>query len=262
MTGNATAKTTRFVKPVRHIAVLAVLAVIVVFMLPDSAQASDDVNEDFFTWAGFEMTTDIPTIHPVLKNLRFKLFMQGRFGENSSRFSQGLIRTGAGYKFNEKITAWLGYDWIPTNRPLALRQPFNNHGLWQQLSLQERFSFGTLVSRTRFEQHFFDIPGSTDTAQLFRQMIKLTAPLPSQLNPLSTQLSLVVWNEIFANLNSTDAGSRSGFNQNRAFVGIGYPISKAKLLEIGYMNQYINRSHNPRPDQMLHVFSVTLLMNF
>jgi len=233
-----------------------------------NAQAADDVSEDFFTWAGFEMTTDIPTIHPVLKNLRFKLFMQGRFGDDSSRFSQGLIRTGAGYRFNEKITAWLGYDWIPTNRPLALRQPFNNHGLWQQLSFQERFSFGTLVSRTRFEQHFFDIPGSTDTAQLFRQMIKLTAPLPewlnslNPLNPHSTKLSVIVWNEIFANLNSTDAGTRSGFNQNRAFAGIGYPISKSKLLEIGYMNQYINRPHNPRPDQMLHVFSVTLLMNF
>ncbi|MCB1948407.1 DUF2490 domain-containing protein, partial [Nitrosomonas sp.] len=110
-----------------------------------------------------------------------------------------------------------------------------------------------------------DIPGSTDTAQLFRQMLKLTAPLPqslNRLNPLSANLSLIVWNEIFANMNSTDAGTRSGFNQNRAFVGIGYPISKTKLLEIGYMNQYINRPHNARPDQMLHVLSVTLLMNF
>ena len=98
---------------------------------------------------------------------------------------------------------------------------------------------------------------------LFRS--KLTAPLPqslNRLNPLSANLSLIVWNEIFANMNSTDAGTRSGFNQNRAFVGIGYPISKTKLLEIGYMNQYINRPHNARPDQMLHVLSVTLLMNF
>ena len=230
-----------------------------------SAQAADDVKEDFFTWAGFEMTTGIPAAHPALENFRFKLFMQGRFGDNSSHFSQGLIRTGAGYVVNEKMTVWLGYDWVPTSRPIALRHPFNDHALWQQLSLQERFPFGTVISRTRFEQHFFDIPGSTDTAQLFRQMLKLTAPLPqslNRLNPLSANLSLIVWNEIFANMNSTDAGTRSGFNQNRAFVGIGYPISKTKLLEIGYMNQYINRPHNARPDQMLHVLSVTLLMNF
>jgi len=256
MTGISTEKTIRFVKTVRLIVAIAA------FVLSASVQASDDISEDFFTWAGFEMTTGMPAAHPALQNFRFKLFMQGRFGDDSSRFSQGLIRTGAGYVFNEKMAAWLGYDWVPTSRPLALRRPFNDHALWQQLSLQERFSFGTLISRTRFEQHFFDIPGSSDTAQLFRQMFKFTAPLPQSLNPLSTKLSLIVWNEIFANMNSTDAGTRSGFNQNRAFAGIGYPISKAKLLEIGYMNQYINRPHNPRPDQMLHVFSVTLLMNF
>ena len=214
-------------------------------------------SEDFYTWAGIEMTSGVPAVHPFLRNFRYKLFMQGRFGDDSSRFTQGLIRNGLGYAFSEKMTVWLGYDWVPTSGPLALR-PFNDHALWQQLSLQERYSFGTLASRTRFEQHFFDIPGSTDTAQFFRQMFKLSSPL----HPVSTKLSLVVWNEVFANLNSTDAGTRSGFNQNRAFAGIGFAVSKDKILEIGYMNQYINRSHNPRPDQILHVFSVTLLVNY
>jgi hypothetical protein len=214
-------------------------------------------DEDFYTWAGIEMTSGVPAVHPLLRNFRYKLFMQGRFGDDSSRFTQGLIRTGLGYAVSGKMTVWLGYDWVPTSRPLALR-PFNDHALWQQLSLQEHYSFGTLASRTRFEQHFFDIPGSTDTAQFFRQMFKLSSPL----HPVSTKLSLVVWNEVFANLNSTDAGTRSGFNQNRAFAGIGYAVSKDKILEIGYMNQYINRPHNPRPDQMLHVFSVTLLVNY
>ena len=219
--------------------------------------SAEHPSEDFYTWAGFEMTGNMPTNNPYLKNFRHKLFIQGRFGDSSSRFTQGLIRSGIGYAFNEKIIAWLGYDWVPTSRPLALR-PFNDHAVWQQLSLKDSYSFGTVISRTRFEQHFFDIPGSSDVAQLFRQMLKLTTPIPL----VSPNISLVVWNEIFTNLNSTDAGTQSGFNQNRAFAGMGYRINKNMSVEVGYMNQYINRPNNPRLDQMLHVLSVTMLLNF
>jgi hypothetical protein len=117
------------------------------------APALRAADEDFYTWTGIEMTSGVPAAHPFLRNFRYKLFMQGRFGDDSSRFTQGLIRTGLGYAFSEKMTVWLGYDWVPTSRPLALR-PFNDHALWQQLSLQEHYSFGTLASRTRFERIF------------------------------------------------------------------------------------------------------------
>ena len=226
-------------------------------LILSSTVCAENAAEDFYTWAGFEMTGDMPEKNPYLKNFKYKLFMQGRFGDHSSQFTQGLIRSGIGYNFNHKVTAWLGYDWVPTRRPLALN-PFNDHALWQQLSVRNDYSFGAVISRTRFEQHFLDIPGSTDVAQLFRQMIKLSIPMPA----VSSQISFVTWNEIFANMNSTDTGRKSGFNQNRAFAGLGYSISKSKLLEVGYMNQYINRPNSPRPDQMLHVLSVTLLLNF
>jgi len=233
------------------------LVTVTVCLITTSLVCAENATEDFYTWAGFEMTGGLPANNPYLKNFRYKLFMQGRFGDDSTRFTQGLIRSGVGYAFSEKVTAWLGYDWIPTSRPLAL-QPFNDHAIWQQLSLRDNYSFITVISRTRFEQHFFDIPGSSDAAYLFRQMFKFSMPMPF----VSPRVGFVVWNEIFANLNSTDAGTRSGFNQNRAFAGVSYPINKNQSLEVGYMNQYINRPHNPRPDQMLHVLSVTLLLNF
>ena len=247
-----TAKSIYGLNGFKKLVVTAVLSLIAI-----STVCAENVAEDFYTWAGFEMTGDMPKKNPYLKNFKYKLLMQGRFGDHSSQFTQGLIRSGIGYNFNQKITTWLGYDWVPTSRPLALNA-FNDHALWQQLSVRNDYSFGTVISRTRFEQHFFDIPGSTDVAQLFRQMFKLSISMPA----VSSHVSFVAWNEIFANMNSTDAGTRSGFNQNRAFVGLGYAISNSKLLEVGYMNQYINRPHSPRPDQMLHVLSVTLLLNF
>lgn len=235
---------------------LHIIVVVFSLIVADMVSAANP-DEDFYTWAGFEMTGSLPAHNPYLKNLRYKLFMQGRFGDNSSQFSQGLIRAGTGYQFNEKVTAWLGYDWVPTGRPLAL-SPFNDHAVWQQLSWSNSFAFGTLISRTRLEQHFFDVPGGSDAAHLFRQMLKLSIPVPV----VSPRIGVVLWNEIFVNLKTTAAGIRSGYNQNRAFAGFGYQINKMITLETGYMNQHINKSSSPRPDLLLHVLSITLLLNF
>ncbi len=223
-------------------------------ILAASVSAGDRV-EDFNTWTGIEMIGGLSSTNP---NLKYKLFAQGRFGDNSTRFTQALIRPGLGYAINEKVTAWLGYDWVPTSRPLALKHPFNDHRIWQQLSLRDNYSFGTVISRTRLEQRFFDIPGSSDVAYRYRQMFKLLTPM----HFVSPKVSFVIWNEIFVDLNSMDAGIRSGLNQNWAFAGIGYRLNKKTTIEMGYLNQFINRSKSPRPDQMNHVLSVTMLVNF
>ncbi len=221
--------------------------------------AAEEVEEDFSTWTGIAISGDLPTTNPNLNNLKYMLVAQGRFGDNSSRFTQSLIRPGIGYAINKKATVWLGYDWVPTSRPFALRHPFNEHRIWQQLSLKDKYSIGTVVSRTRFEQRFFDIPGSTDVSHRYRQMFKLSVPMPF----VSPNVSFVVWDEVFVNLqNATDAGVRSGFDQNWAFAGIGYRLNKSATVEIGYQNQYINRPKNPRPDLMNHILSVNMFLNF
>jgi Protein of unknown function (DUF2490) len=234
------------------------IASIALSLILTSPVAAEKKVEDFHTWAGIEMIGDLSGINPNFKNFKYKLFAQGRFGDNSTRFTQALIRPGIGYAINKKITVWLGYDWVPTSRPLALRHSFNDHRIWQQLSLKDNYSFGTAISRTRLEQRFFDIPGSTDVAYRYRQLFKLSTPMPS----VSPKVSFVMWNELFVDLNATDAGIKSGLNQNWAFAGIGYHLNKQITVEIGYLNQYINRPKNPRPDQMFHVLSVTMLLNF
>tara|TARA_R110002073_G_scaffold247271_1_gene410226 strand:- start:522 stop:1253 length:732 start_codon:yes stop_codon:yes gene_type:complete len=221
--------------------------------------AAEKAEEDFFTWTGITISGDLPTTNPNLKNFKYTLTAQGRFGDDSSRFSQALIRPGIGYAINKKTTIWLGYDWLPTSRPYALKSPFNEHRIWQQLLLEDKYSFGTAISRTRFEQRFFDIPGSTDISHRYRQMFKLSIPVPFA----SPNVSFVVWDEVFVNLqNALDAGVRSGFDQNWGFVGIGYRFNKHTVVETGYQNQYINRPHSPRKNQMNHILSINLFLNF
>ena len=223
--------------------------------------AAEKTVQDFQTWGMVLGTGNFSSLNPDNPNLsKFKWWLegQGRFGDDSSRFSQGIIRPGVGYAVNDETSLWVGYAWIPTDKPFAGGNRFNENRIWQQLLWSKPYSFGTITARTRTEQRFFDIPGSSDVAYRFRQFFKWSIPMPF----ISPKTFFILQDEVFVNLNDIDTGIRAGFNQNRFFTGFGYKFNKIATGEIGYMNQYFNRPDNPRPDQMQHILGVNLFLNF
>ncbi len=105
--------------------------------------------------------------------------------------------------------------------------------MWQQFS----YSFDPLgdwktASRTRLEER--SIEGKADIGYRLHQMLKFTRPLPLE------NTSLILSDELFLNANSTEWGAASGFDQNRAFIGLGYKLNKHNAFEIGYLNQFVN----------------------
>lgn len=225
--------------------------------------------EDFQVWGNITALGNFGFINPDnsdLKKFRWWLEGQGRFGDDATRFTQALIRPGLGYAITDKIIVWAGYAWAPTAEPLVPRsgRSFNEHRIWQQVTWADRFSFGKLSLRSRFEQRFFDhdapVSGSDDVAYRFRQLVKLAIPITT----LDPNLTFIIQNEVFIAMNTvSNPGFVSrGFDQNRAFVGLGYQIHRSATVELGYMNQFIARRHHPRPDQMMHNLGVNLFLNF
>ncbi|MBS0588296.1 DUF2490 domain-containing protein [Nitrosomonas sp.] len=231
--------------------------------------AAEKVETDHEVWGALFMQGNFGFIdnkNPELKKFRWWMEGQGRFGNDASQFSQSLVRPGVGYAITDKLIAWIGYAWAPTAEPLALKagHPYNEHRLWEQITWADNFSFGRLALRSRFEQRFFDhhapMPGSNDVAHRFRQMVKWNIPL-NQINP---NLSFVVQDELFIAMTtvSNPGFITNGFDQNRGFVGLAYKFNQMATAEVGYMNQYINRPHSARPDQMMHNAVVNLFLNF
>lgn len=208
--------------------------------------------EDFQTWGNITAMGSLGVVSPELKNYKYWLEGQGRFGEDTSRFSQGMLRTGLGYALNDNTSLWLGYAFIPTEEPFAT-SPFDEHRIWQQLLWNKSFSFGTITSRSRFEQRF--VQTGEDVGWRFRQLLKLSTPLP-----FAPDFSLVATDEYFVNLNRTDWKADDGFDQNRLFTGIGYNFNKNIKTEIGYMNQYIRKAQ--AADRISHILSVNLYLNY
>ena len=185
-----------------------------------------------------------------MKNAKYWLEGQGRFGNNSSQFSQGMVRAGLGYTVMDKVSVWLGYAFIPTEEPFA-KKPFDEHRIWQQVLWNDKFADITLTSRSRLEERFMET--GSDVGWRFRQMFKASVPM-------AYDFSFVLSDEYFANINKTNYGADEGFDQNRAFAGIGYNFDKNIKTEIGYMNQYIRKPNSA--DRMSDILSVNLYLNY
>ncbi len=222
-------------------------------LLSGSAIAAKDIN-DFQTWVTATAVGSLENVNPALKNFKYWAEFQGRFGDDTSRFSQAIIRPGIGYAINNATSVWVGYALIPTAEPFSKRT-FNERRFWQQLLWNDKFSFGSITSRSRLEERLAPRLGD-DTAMRFRQMFKISVPLTA-----APAYSLVASDEYYLNLNNNDWGPRKGFDQNRAFIGIGYNFNKEIKSEIGYMNQYINRPLTSvnRND---HILSVNFYFNY
>ena len=208
--------------------------------------------EDFQTWGSVTAIGSLSVLNPDLQKFKYWLEGHGRFGNDTSRFSQGILRTGLGYAVNENTSVWLGYAWVPTDEPFA-KKAFDENRIWQQLLWSHKYSLATVTSRSRFEQRF--IPAGSQVGWRFRQLLKISVPLS-----FAPSFSLVASDEYFANLNKTNWGADDGFDQNRAFAGVGFNFDKHTKTEVGYMNQYIRKAVGP--DRMDHILSVNLLLNY
>jgi hypothetical protein len=172
---------------------------------------------------------------------------QVRFLDDTDGFNQSLVRPGIGRSITERSALWVGYAWIytsPVDGPI-----FNEHRVWQQWTWSHEVDDWKLSHRSRLEQRFVET--GNDTGLRFRQQFRLERTLPA-----FTDLSFVGWDEIFYNLNDTDWGAEAGFDQNRAFAGVGFTMDPncRWRTEIGYLNQVTASSSGP--DRVNHILSV------
>ncbi len=208
--------------------------------------ASADTEEDGRLWLNFSAQGDTP-----VERWRWYAEIQPRWREEGEQFDQLIIRPAVNYKLTDASSIWLGYAHV-TSHPVN-RATVDENRLWQQYIYNFSPINGVAItSRTRLEQRWLE--NGEDTGYRLRQTLRLARPFDS-----APSLSAVVSDEIFINLNSTDWGARSGFDQNRLFAGFSYAITGKTKVEMGYLNQYVRTSTN---DRMNHVLSTSFSINF
>jgi len=208
--------------------------------------------EDEGWWSAMFAQGDIEWLPDSSNRWRWWFDGHARFHDDANGFNVSIVRPGIGYKLTDNTTVWAGYGWIRTN-PINGAPNFDENRIWQQVTWSEQAGDFRVGLRSRFEQRFVEI--GDDTGLRFRQFASARAPVTTD-----KRLTFVTWDEVFIHLNDTDFGTRTGFNQNRAFVGFGWnrcPETTSRI-EFGYLNQYIDSRTGL--DRMNHLLSVNVFV--
>ena len=170
-----------------------------------------------------------------------------RFVDQAERLGVTILRPALGWRIDETFDAYAGYAQVDIDTGA---RDIEEQRVWQQLSFKAGSPFGgPLSGRARLEQRWRE--GADDTGHRFRLQMRWTHPVAS------TGLSFVAWNEIFLTLNDTDWGQVSGYDQNRAFLGLSYSLAREARLEGGYLYNHIN---GRAADHQNQVFSLSLAL--
>lgn len=218
-----------------------------------NAMAADDLLQDAGSWLQVVAEGSLKTVDPGLEKGRIWLEGQSRWDDNWNHWYQGMARAAVGYSLSDRATIWAGYTFLPTHN--VGKNYVAQQDVWPAFRYVLPTSIGTVTFRTMIETNF--LPGNGNDVRVRpRQMIRFLHPL--EFEP---RLSLIAWDEFFIRANSTATGGQSGFDQNRAFAGLGWTFNKSFRAEAGYLNQYLDDATHTN-NTMHHLIMGSLYINF
>lgn len=178
----------------------------------------------------------------LTENYSYWIETQVRYNLDLGNTSQVLYRTGLLQKLES--TQGLGYLY-------AYIQSANNRE--HRFTLQHNLKYGqlsgfTFSHRARLESRYLEeVTESYETGSRFRYLLR------AEQNQANTY-NLVVWNEIFLNLNQTAWNGNQSTDRNRFFIGIKKNFLETNRFEIGYLNQFVPRESGDISEHIATVY--------
>jgi hypothetical protein len=209
----------------------------------NSFSQNDRVNDhNYLNW--------LQTFNTISLNKKWSLHLeyQWRRDDGLKYWQQSLLRIGANYKFNDNITAHLGYAWVETfpygDYPIANNGTFPEHRIYEQISFRQPLNKFLFTHRFRIEQRWLGrVKAGTDREiedwlflHRFRYQFRMQYPFYTKGDK---QLYAAAADEIFIG-----AGKNVGiniFDQNRIILLLGYKFNKNLSIEAGYFNQTLQQ---------------------
>lgn len=185
-------------------------------------------------------------------NNKFSIHFDGqaRSTDELKDLQSYIIRPGLNYHVKDNMIATVGYAYIGNYRSVMdVDGWIPEHRIWEQFIYNQKFTLSnrpvTLQHRFRLEQRFMGQPvidqnelvtDNFEFAQRLRYFARSIFPLFQTTN-FSNGAFVALQNEIFVNIQN--APNDSFFDQNRAYLALGWRLSPKFDIEAGYMNQYI-----------------------
>lgn len=228
-------------------AVWAVAAVAA--LAPTPALARDEVDEDLQLWV-LTSATFVLDAGPV--KLVPYLELQPRLDDDAQDLEEVQLRTALLVRFGPGFWAGPGFVWSSLHEPSYVPE----YRAYQEVGWRLQGGAGfTPVVRLRAEQRV--LHAVDPVSHRVRLRLGFEVPI-TKLGDVP--LGLVVWDEVFANLNDVEDGPREGYQLNRAFAGLSFRVLPQLEVQVGYLNQH--RNHWGRADELGHTIFVQAGVTF
>lgn len=173
----------------------------------------------------------------------FYLDVQFRSADNVEYLRNFLFRPGITYYINDKSEVTLGYLLNGTFSRLVGTgsNALTEHRIWEQFIYKQKISTISVSHRFRLEQRFAETNSVNGDIflQRFRYFVRFILPLQKDKQKFENGAFAALQNEIFLNIQNKDMLNNKVFDQNRAYLALGYRFSKKLDIEAGYLNQAI-----------------------
>ena len=190
--------------------------------------------------------------HKISDKWGIHLEAQMRRANWGNTWQQLLLRTGVNYHFNNQVFGTVGYCYVETYPygDFPVKAAFPENRIWEQIQIKTPINNVEWVSRFRLEQRFSNVPvlntadgtyapGASVYTNRFRLLNRFSIPFQGK-SIVDKSLYLSAYDELMVNFGE-NVGANF-FDQNRAYLALGYKIPKVGRLEVGYMMQNIFKS--------------------
>ena len=149
-----------------------------------------------------------------------------------------LIRPGLTYFFNSSNNLTMGYLFTQTYSPGV--KSITENRAWEQFIHTHKIKSINVSHRFRLEQRFIEKIAADDVfAQRLRYFVRFLILFQKDAKVFEKGLFAAVQNEVFFNVQNKDVVNNTFFDQNRAYLALGYRLQKKIDIEAGYMNQAV-----------------------
>ncbi|MDR3716292.1 MAG: DUF2490 domain-containing protein [Puia sp.] len=174
---------------------------------------------------------------------------QVRSTDQAAHVQSLLLRPGVNFYLTKNLTATAGYAHVHHRKSVGpVTGYLAEHRSWQQLLFSHPVHAATVTHRLRLEQRYLpvvsvqgnalDTDGYTYAGRL-RYFTRGVLPVNGE-KKFRKGYFAALQNELFVNMGDNSVVNGKFFDQNRAYIALGYRAAASFDIEVGYMNQYIS----------------------
>ncbi len=185
----------------------------------------------WYMYFGNHKLTDKLGLHTELQVRQYKVITEQQ---------QIMPRFALTYNLSDRAMVAAGYAYVHTypygDNPAS--DDFPEQRIFQQLQLKDQQGIFGLQHRFRLEQRWLKFAGAQDYTYLNRARYQFRVNIPLQGPSIEDrEFYLGVYDEVFLNFGPNVTNNI--FDQNRAYVALGFRFHKDANLEVGYLHHHV-----------------------